>query len=365
MSNDIKFMRQCLELARKGRRRVSPNPMVGCVIVKEGRVVGEGYHRKFGGMHAEIHALRKAGRRARGSTLYVNLEPCAHHGKTPPCTDAIIASGVKKVVMGMRDPNPLVSGRGVRRLRATGIVTRVGILANDAAMLNETFTHFMKSGLPFVSVKLAQTLDGKIADFRGNSRWISSAASRRVAHELRSEHHAVLVGANTVRVDNPLLTVRSVKGRNPLRVVVDGRLSLPPGHKVFRTGDAQTIVVTSARAARRKPSLVKRLQRQGVRVLIAGRGETLRPREILTALGREGISSLLIEGGGETVGLFLEAGLVQRLYCFVSTKVVGSGVGAWNLLRRRTLSSAIRFRLIRSARIGEDVMIEAIAVSTR
>ncbi len=355
---DRKHIERCLQLARKGQRRVSPNPMVGCVIVRNGNVVAEGYHQKFGGSHAEASALKRAGSKARGATLYVNLEPCSHHGKTPPCVDAIVAAGVKRVVASSKDPNPVVSGSGFRELKRAGVHVRVGELQREAEELNEKFFTFMKTGLPFVGVKVAQTLDGRIADAWGASKWITGEKARKHSHKLRTEYDAVLVGARTVLRDDPRLTVRWVKGRNPVRIVVDGKLSVRPSARVFRTNEARTLLLTSTQAMRKQPVKVQRLSRRGVEIIPVQNTFRLRPKEILTTLARLNISSVLMEGGSRTIAPFVEAALVQKIHCFVAPKVLGAGLNSLALNRPVSLSKSVRVTDLVVARVGIDLLIE-------
>lgn len=357
-SDDEKYIERCLELARQGRGRVSPNPLVGCVLVRDGRVIAEGYHQRFGGPHAEVVALRKAGDSARGATLYVNLEPCSHHGKTPPCTEAIIAAGVKRVVASIKDPNPFIAGSGFTTLRKAGIQVRVGVLRNEAAALNEKFVTFMKTGFPFVGVKVAQTLDGKIADTSGHSKWITGDEARTYVHQLRTEYDAILVGAGTVQRDNPELTVRRVQGRNPLRVVLDGRLSVKASAKVFNTRKAGTVVLTSALAMKKYPRKVGQLTMQGVDVLSVERGTDLHPEGVLAILGEMNISSVLLEGGARTISRFLEENLIHKVHCFIAPKILGVGLDGWMLQRGRRLDRAIQLKKIKLKMVGEDLLLE-------
>jgi diaminohydroxyphosphoribosylaminopyrimidine deaminase/5-amino-6-(5-phosphoribosylamino)uracil reductase len=366
MSNkkqDASCMRRCLALAEKGLGLVSPNPMVGCVIVRNGKTIAEGYHRRFGGSHAEVITLRKAGKKARGATLYVNLEPCTHFGKTPPCVDAIIASGIKTVVAAVNDPNPFVLGAGVRQLRKAGVRVRIGIMKKEAEILNEKFFTFMKTGLPFVAVKVAQTLDGKIADSRGRSKWITGERSRIEAHRLRSKYDAVLVGASTIRKDNPRLSVRYVRGVNPVRVVVDGRLSIPATAHVANAKTIPTIILTSSLAMKKQPGKVRRLSRQRVIILPVQNSGRLRPANMLKTLGRMGISSVLVEGGSTTVGIFIESGLVQKVYCFVAPKILGGGLSSWVFDRARSLRHSLQIMNPVVKQLGSDVLLEGDVVS--
>jgi diaminohydroxyphosphoribosylaminopyrimidine deaminase/5-amino-6-(5-phosphoribosylamino)uracil reductase len=352
-------MQRCIEIARKGAGTVSPNPMVGCVIVREGKIVGEGFHQRFGGLHAEIIALMRAGKRKKGATLYVNLEPCVHFGKTPPCTDAIVQSGISKVVIAVKDPNPLVRGRGIRRLQAAGIDVKVGVLRKEAELLNEKFFKFMKTGLPFVGIKLAQTLDGRIADTIGKSRWITSQEARIEVHRLRSEYDAVLVGASTVLKDDPELSVRLVKGRNPVRVVVDGRLMLPVSRKIFNTNKAPSWIMTSTTALRLKSQKVHQLISKGVRIFGVSSSSILKVESILKILSKEGISSILIEGGARTVAPFVKQSHVDKLHLFIAPKILGGGLETFQFEHPQLLRNSLKLKITDILFNGEDILIEA------
>ncbi|HEY5614657.1 MAG TPA: bifunctional diaminohydroxyphosphoribosylaminopyrimidine deaminase/5-amino-6-(5-phosphoribosylamino)uracil reductase RibD [Bacteroidota bacterium] len=355
---DQSYMRRCLELAVSGARRVSPNPMVGCVVVKNGKIIAEGHHRAFGGEHAERMALRKAGKNARGATLYVNLEPCAHHGKTPPCTDAIISAGIRSVVIASQDQNPWVVGRGSRILRRAGIRVRSGILKTDAQLVNEKFFTFAMTGFPFVGIKIAQTLDGKIADAWGKSQWITGEAARTHGHALRAEYDAILIGATTVARDNPQLTVRLVKGRNPLRVVVDGKLSVSVKAKMFNGRTARTIVFTSARAMKTNPRKAQQLASRGVEVIALQNSYSLEPRQILDMLARLNISSVLIEGGPETIKRFVESRLVDKVHCFIAPTILGGGASSWKLSAPFHLAKSTTLIIQNVTTLGNDVLVE-------
>jgi diaminohydroxyphosphoribosylaminopyrimidine deaminase / 5-amino-6-(5-phosphoribosylamino)uracil reductase len=352
-------MQRCLKLARKGEGMVNPNPMVGCVIVRNGKIVGEGFHRKFGGPHAEIFALNHAGKKAKGATLYVSLEPCTHFGKTPPCTDAIIQSGISHVVIASKDLNPLVSGKGIRQLRGAGITVKVGLLQKEAEHLNEKFFKFIKTGLPFVGIKLAQTLDGRIADVAGKSKWITSKTARKEVHRLRSGYDAVLVGATTVLRDNPELTVRLVNGRNPVRVVVDGCLSLPTSRAIFNTTAAPTWLLTSPKAVKANIRKVQKLISQGVRVFPVSSDYRINAESILHTLAAEGVSSVLIEGGAYTVAGFVNRFLADKLYLFVAPKILGGGLNGFYFETPKHLHKPIKLAMRKIALLREDVIIEA------
>ena len=355
---DQTYMRRCLELAVKGAGWVSPNPMVGCVLVKNGKIIAEGYHRTFGGEHAERMALRKAGKNARGATLYINLEPCAHHGKTPPCTEAIISAGIRSVVIASQDPNPWVVGGGSRILRRAGIRVRSGVLETVARQVNEKFFTFVTTGFPFVGVKIAQTLDGKIADAWGKSQWITGEAARTHGHALRAEYDAILIGATTVARDNPQLTVRLVKGRNPLRVVVDGKLSVSVKANVFNGRTARTIVFTSARAMKNNPRKAQQLASKGIELIALQNSFSLEPRQILDMLARLRISSVLIEGGPETIKRFMDARLVDKVHCFIAPKVVGGGASGWKLSAPLQLAKSTPLIIQNVTTHGNDVLVE-------
>ena len=355
-------MKKALSLARRGEGKVSPNPMVGAVIVKNGRIIGRGYHRRFGAPHAEVAALKEAGDSARGGTLYLNLEPCTHFGKTPPCVDEIIKQGIKEVVVAMKDPNPLNNGKGVRKLRRAGIKVKVGILAQEASRLNETFIKWIKEGIPFVSIKIAQTLDGKIATKSGRSRWITSPEARGFVHCLRASSDCIIVGANTILKDNPLLTARPKERgdfNQPLRVVLDSKLRIPFNAKVYN-GKARTLIAATTDAPIKK---VERLKKKGVKVL------PLRPkkgrvslRPLLKSLARMGIASVLVEGGGETIASFLKEGLVDRFYFFIAPKIIGGRDSVTSCEGRGVdiLSRAYRLDDLSIERIGRDILIKGI-----
>ncbi|MEO8400117.1 MAG: bifunctional diaminohydroxyphosphoribosylaminopyrimidine deaminase/5-amino-6-(5-phosphoribosylamino)uracil reductase RibD, partial [Ignavibacteriaceae bacterium] len=243
---DESYIKLAIEIAKKGMGNVSPNPLVGCVIIKNDRIIGAGYHQKFGESHAEINAINNSKENLEGSTLYINLEPCSHYGKTPPCVDKILEAKIKKVVIGTLDMNPLVSGNGVKKLKSVGIDVKVGVLENECINLNKFFFKFITKKTPYVTLKAAQTLDGKIADKSGESKWISSLSSRRFVHEFRSKYDAVLVGTKTIIKDNPSLTVRLIEGRNPKRIIIDTDLSLKNSLKIFKDNkDKNLLVITS------------------------------------------------------------------------------------------------------------------------
>jgi diaminohydroxyphosphoribosylaminopyrimidine deaminase/5-amino-6-(5-phosphoribosylamino)uracil reductase len=319
-------MEQALALCALGEETTSPNPRVGCVVANGGVAVGRGYHRAPGLPHAEALALAEAGERARGATLYVNLEPCAHHGRTPPCTDGIVRSGIRRVVAAVADPNPLVDGRGFEALRRAGIDVEVGLLAQESEALNEPFLHLHRSGRPLVTLKAAVSLDGMLAAAGGRARWISGAPARRFAHRLRLRHDAVLVGAGTLRRDDPQLTVRlpGVTGADRLRAVLAPQLDVDPAAAVFRAAGRRPRLYASIAAPAERE---RRLAAVADVVRVAERAGGLALDEVLADLGRCAVQSLLVEGGARTFASFLEAGLADRAALFIVTRLFGGRGG--------------------------------------
>jgi diaminohydroxyphosphoribosylaminopyrimidine deaminase / 5-amino-6-(5-phosphoribosylamino)uracil reductase len=351
---DRQFMKAALRLAAKGRGRVSPNPMVGCVIVRGGRIVGRGWHRACGDSHAEVEALRDAGARSRGATLYVTLEPCAHEGRTPPCTEAILAAGVGRVVAAMRDPNPHVRGGGARLLAARGVDVSVGLMEKDAADLNSGFVKWARMGLPRVVLKLAVSLDGRIATREGNSKWITGKKARAEAHRLRSRSDAVVVGSRTVAVDDPALTVRHVLGPNPARIVLDERLASPcPARWLADDGVRRIVVATPKAPARRRAAFGEAGAEVWIVPAFGKAGVDL--TAFLRAAAAEGLLSLLVEGGGELAASLLRAKLVDRLELFVAPILLGGAGRGWtDGIRVGRPSGGPRLREVRLRRFGTD-----------
>ncbi|MCF8054883.1 MAG: bifunctional diaminohydroxyphosphoribosylaminopyrimidine deaminase/5-amino-6-(5-phosphoribosylamino)uracil reductase RibD [Deltaproteobacteria bacterium] len=355
---DEKFMERALRLAGRGWWRVSPNPMVGAVIVKEGRIIGEGYHHAYGKEHAEVVALNNATASPAGACLYVTLEPCCHHGKTPPCTSAIIQSGIKRVVIASHDPNPLISGKGISILEAAGIQTTVGVLIEEARRCNASFFKFMEKGLPFVTLKIAQSLDGKIATKSGDSFWITSLASRRHAHRLRSANDAILVGIGTVKSDDPLLTCRLVKGRNPLRVVLDSRLTISEDAKVLK-GDAKTLLLVTRQGANEQKMAV--LRTCGAEVLeLPAVSSGIDLGCLLRELGNRGVSSVLVEGGSSIATSFLQGGFVDKIALFVAPKIIGDGIPIFGDLGVSKITESIGIDWLTQRRFGRDLFFEGL-----
>ena len=358
MSNKT-FMQKALALAAKGKGRTSPNPMVGAVIVKSNKIIAADYHRKAGTSHAEILALKKAGPKARGAALYINLEPCCHtEKKTPPCTKLIIKSGVKKVVAAMLDPNPKVSGRGIKELQNAGIKTEVGIMKAEAGKLNETFVKFITKKEPFVILKIAQSIDGKIATSKGESRWITGEEAREYVHKLRNEVDAVLVGIGTVRKDNPSLDCRIKGGRNPYRIIVDSNLQIPLNAKVLKHNDSKTIIAAAKTVNKKKMDCLKS---KGVNILfVKANAGKIDLKELIKELGKLDIMSVMIEGGSSINASALSSGVVDKIMFFVAAKIIG-GTDAVSSVGGKSpslLKNAVRIKNLQIKKIGEDFLFE-------
>ena len=353
-------MQRALDLAVRGKGKTSPNPLVGAVVVKGNRIIAEGYHKKAGTPHAEILALKKAGSKARGATLYINLEPCCHTDKkTPPCTKSIIKAGIKKVVTAMIDPNPKVSGRGIKELKGAGIKTETGIMNAEAKNLNESFIKFITKKEPFVILKIAQSLDGKIATAKGESQWITGKESRKYVHKLRSEVDALLVGIGTIKKDNPSLDCRIRGCRNPYRIIVDSRLQIPLNAKVLKHKDKRTIIATTKKASSRKINLLKKL---GNNVLIIkDRAEKINLKALMKALARLDITSVMIEGGSSVNASALSSGIVDKVMFFITPKIIGgsdavSSVGGKS---PSLLKNALTLKDVQMTKIGKDILFTA------
>jgi len=354
-------MRLALDLARRAQGQTAPNPAVGSVVVKRGCVVGQGFHRRAGGPHAEAIALRAAGRRARGATLYVTLEPCNHYGRTPPCCDAILNAGIAHVVVASQDPNPITNGRGIRRLQHAGVRLTVGVLAEQAHQLNQPFFKAMHEGLPFVIAKIGQSLDGKIATARGESQWITSTAARRIGHTYRRDVDAILVGMNTILRDDPLLTARGVTGRvdRPVKVIVDTHLRTPARARCLsRRSPAPTLIATTATDAHKREQLAQR----GAEVVCLSPKQGRVPLKVLCRrLVQRGIHSVLIEGGGEVMASAFAERLVDRLVWFIAPILIGgrdapTSFGGAGI---RRLAQAVTLADVHVSRVGTDLCVEA------
>lgn len=354
-------MRLALKLAQKATGQTSPNPLVGAVVVKRGRIIGQGYHQRAGLAHAEVIALDRAGQAACGARLYVTLEPCCHFGQTPPCVDKILASGIKEVIFAMYDPHPLNNGRGARVLRRQGIKVISGVLEKQARAINQVFIKYATRHLPFVTVKIAQSLDGKIATASGESRWISSSSSRKFGHKLRSQVDAILVGVNTVLSDNPLLSCRrngQLCKKQPKKVIVDSRLRLLPDLKIFSPASpAEVVIATTRFASRKKMSYFAGKARV---IVTKAKDKRVDLYDLLRRLAREGIAHILIEGGGEMIASALNKSLVDRMIVFVSSKIIG-GRDAPTAVEGegiKKIKQAIKLEDMKLSRLGSEIIIE-------
>jgi diaminohydroxyphosphoribosylaminopyrimidine deaminase/5-amino-6-(5-phosphoribosylamino)uracil reductase len=355
-----KMMRRALSLARRGIGKTSPNPAVGCVIVQGETIVGEGWHRKAGTPHAEIHALRQAGERARNADVFVTLEPCSHFGKTPPCAEALVKAGVARVFAGMIDPNPQVCGKGAALLRSAGIEVLFGLLGRDCARVNEAFNKHATTGRPFVILKSAMTLDGKTATATGHSKWITSDKSRRYVHKLRSIVDAIMVGVGTVISDDPQLTCRMQgKRKDPIRIIVDSKLRIPKNAKVLhQESDAGTLVATIERGS----ATIDEFRKMGTAEVIQCREKNGRVDldDLMEKLGMMGIQSVLLEGGRELAGEMLRLGLIDKFMLFYAPKLVGGedGLGLFAGSGIESMAEAQKLSDIKISRFGEDFLLE-------
>ena len=367
--HDNDFVKMALELAEKGRGWTSPNPMVGAVVVKDGATVGAGFHRAAGKAHAEVEAIDDAGAKAAGATLYVTLEPCNHYGRTPPCTEKIIAAGIRRVVVAMEDPNPHVAGGGCARLRDEGIRVDVGICQKEAERQNEAFIKYVLKGRPFTVVKCAATLDGRLATRTGDSKWITGARARQYVHRLRHAIDGILVGIGTVRADDPSLTARPGSdfgpAKDPTRFILDTRLSISASARVLHLdSQSETYIICGHPAPENRRQL---LEKEGARVLqmpVSDQGIDLVP--LMDRLGQMGITSLLIEGGGRVAGSALRQGIVDRVVFFYGPKIYGGDDGV-SMCRGKgpaRLADAVSIRNIRVQRFDDDIMIEGDVVQS-
>lgn len=358
---DEQFMRRAIELAERGTGYVSPNPRVGAVLVQQGEIIGEGWHKKHGDIHAEVDAVRNASRSVEGAVLYVNLEPCSHQGKQPPCVDFIIEKKIGRVVVGMIDPNPEVSGKGIEKLKQAGIEVTVGVLEEECQWLNRFFTKHITTGQPYIIAKIAQSLDGCIATVYGQSKWITGEESRKVTHVIRSEVDAVLIGAVTVSKDDPELNVRHTQGRDPKRVILDSDLSTSLKSKVFSAEDRENTFVFCSPSAMAKQKATA-LKISGVNVFPAGggTGDYLNLRAILEQLAAKNIASVMVEGGARVFSSFAQENLIDELHIFIAPMLVGSGLHSFSSLSTPSLQLAKKFTFKSVQPCGIDM--HAIAV---
>lgn len=358
---DIAYLKLALRLAKKGLGRTFPNPMVGAVVVKRGQVVGRGYHRKAGLPHAEIEALRVAGRSAEGATLYLNLEPCNHWGRTPPCVPKIAEAKVARVVCCSFYPNPKVCGMGIRALRRTGIRVSVGALAVEAEMLNEGFFKFHRAGRPFIAIKFASSMDGKIATRSGSSRWITNEQARKYARSLRRNYQAVLVGINTVLHDDPHLGVRISGVPDPLRIILDSTLKIPQGSKVLR--DKNVLIFATRHADQKR---YKRLISQSVPVVMCP-GNSISLQVVMKELVRREVVSIFVEGGGAVLGSFVDAKLVDKVYAFYAPILIGgeTAVSAVRGMGADSIRQSLRLKNLALKTFGDNILISGYAESNK
>ena len=356
------YMRRALKLARQGTGYTNPNPMVGCVVVKDGRIISEGYHEKYGGFHAERNALMRCVEDPAGADLYVTLEPCCHYGKTPPCTEIIIEKKIARVFVGSMDSNPLVAGKGVQILRETGIEVETGILAEECRKLNEVFYHYMETGLPFVAMKYAMSLDGKIACATGDSKWVTGEAARRHVHELRKQYMGIMVGIGTVLADDPMLNCRVAEGADPVRIVCDSQLRIPMDSRLVQTARQIPTIVACGGNIRESESLKKKLRKleaAGVEVLQTAKVHGVNLRQLMKLLGERKIDSILLEGGGTLNASALQEQIVSKVYAYIAGKLIGgreapspvSGEGA------SRMSEAVQLKEMEIRQLGEDILV--------
>ncbi|CEM63246.1 bifunctional diaminohydroxyphosphoribosylaminopyrimidine deaminase/5-amino-6-(5-phosphoribosylamino)uracil reductase RibD [Treponema phagedenis] len=357
--NDCEYMRTALQFAKKGAGWTSPNPMVGAVIVKNGKIIGSGFHERYGEPHAERNALRSCTETPAGATLYVTLEPCCHHGKQPPCVDAVLESGITRVVIGSADPNPLVGGKGVRRLKESGIEVSENILKEECDRLNEVFFHYIQTKRPFVVMKYAMTMDGKIAAVTGNSKWITEEKAREHVHLQRHRYTAIMVGVGTVLADDPLLTCRIKDGKNPIRIICDTNLRTPLSAQIIRTAKkVPTIIATCCTEKEKQLAYLH----AGCRILtVPEKNGRVDLQNLMPMLGEEKIDSLLLEGGGTLNWAALESGIVQKVHAYIAPKLLGGQSAKTPVEGIGFHSPDSSVRLINSSitQLGEDFLIES------
>lgn len=360
--NKEDYMRRALELAKLGAGYTNPNPMVGCVVVKDGRVISEGYHERYGEFHAERNALTRCREDASGADLYVTLEPCCHYGKTPPCTEIIIEKKIARVFVGSMDSNPLVAGKGVQILRDAGIEVETGILEEECLKLNEVFYHYMQTKLPFVVMKYAMTLDGKIACATGDSKWVTGEAARTHVHELRKRYKGIMVGIGTVLADDPMLNCRIAEGADPIRIVCDSRIRIPLDSQLVRTAHEIPVILACAKQkfeAEENEEKIKRLEDAGVTLVPTGSDGNVDLKELMQILGDRKIDSILLEGGGTLNASALEAGIVDKVYAYIAGKLIG-GKGAPTPISGtgiQKMADAVQLKDIEIRQMGEDICV--------
>lgn len=357
-TNDEKYIKECIKLAKTAEGRVSPNPLVGAVVLdKNGNPVGKGFHNKCGEPHAEVCALNEAGNLAKDGTIYVNLEPCSHFGRTPPCIDKVIESGIKRLVVGMVDPNPLVKGKGIQKAHAAGIEVRVGVLEHEAIKLNEIFIKSITKEYPFIAIKTASTIDGKIATKTLSSKWITSSAAREEVQKLRNRYDAVLTGSGTVIADNPSLNCKMKNGRNPVRIIIDSRLKTPPESNVYANDGIRVIIAASESIDDKKTKFYP----QNVEILKCPTDkDKINLDYLVNKLYKSGITSILVEAGGKLNGAFIKNKLADKFYFFLAPKILGdihalSMVESFNI---KNIDECLNIRFDEIKQLSPDIMIE-------
>jgi len=357
--SDEYYMGLALKLALKAKGKTSPNPLVGSLLVKAGRIIGRGFHAKAGFAHAEIVALGQAGKKAKGATLYVTLEPCAHTGRTPPCVNRIIESKIKEVVIGMIDPNPLNNGRGVALLKQSNIKVRVGVLSEQLKKINESFIKYITTRIPFITVKAAQSLDGRIATFAGDSKWITSDKSRVFAHKIRKDYDAIMVGVNTVLRDNPRLNPGHLQ-KQLIKVIIDSNLSTPENANIF-SGPGKVVIVTLASRPGQETENRKRLSAKATILEVKEKAGQINLRDALKKLAQLQISNIIVEGGGTLIGSLFDERLVDKILFFISPKIIGGKDAVSSVMGKgvKRADQAIRLRQVKVRHFGEDMLIEA------
>jgi|AntRauTorckE6833_2_1112554.scaffolds.fasta_scaffold01613_2 diaminohydroxyphosphoribosylaminopyrimidine deaminase/5-amino-6-(5-phosphoribosylamino)uracil reductase len=360
--DDQYYMKKTLQLAKKGEGYTSPNPMVGALVVKNGEIIGKGYHKKAGEPHAEVYALDQAGNDAEGATLYVNLEPCCHFGKTPACSLKVIKSGIKRLVVAMEDPNPLVAGEGIRQLEQAGIETKVGVLEKEAEILNEVFIKYITENIPFIYLKSGQTIDGFLATSTGDSRWVTNKKARLYGHKLRHKVDAILVGVNTVLNDNPRLTTRLVDktGIDPIRVVLDSKLKTPIDADIInQESESKTIIATTSKYNKDKYNKLQTKDNLEITIVEQDKKGRINLVKLLENLAKKEITSILVEGGGTINYSFLHKGLADKLYAFIAPKLLGGndGIYAYNGNGVKKMNNAFQLKDIQFEMTGDNILI--------
>lgn len=365
ITEEEKYMRRALELSLKAMGYTSPNPMVGCVIVKNGKIIGEGYHERYGELHAERNALANCEESPEGATLYVTLEPCCHYGKTPPCTEAIIENKIKKVVIACLDPNPLVAGKGCGILKGCGIEIVTGILEKECRRANEVFMHYIQTNMPFIATKYAMTLDGKIASYTGDSKWVTGEAAREHVQGLRKRYKGIMAGIGTVLADDPLLNCRLENGIDPVRIICDSKMQIPLESQIVKTAKEIPTIVAACRQYENQEKLAA-LQEKNIEVIFS-EGEKIDLNWLLLVLGQKKIDSILVEGGGKLHASFLEKGLMNRVYAYIAPKLIGGsdalspieGIGIEKMEHANKLDE------VEIEQLGQDILITGVLKSNK